>query len=38
MLKTIKTTKQMRLDELIKYIRDNRVREKRSEQMNMVML
>ena len=28
MLKTIKTTKQMRLDELIKYIRDNRVREK----------
>ena len=28
MLKTIKTKKQMRLDELIKYIRDNRVREK----------
>ena len=28
MLKTIKTTKQMRIDELIKYIRDNRVREK----------
>ena len=28
MLKKIKTTKQMRLDELIKYIRDNRVREK----------
>ena len=28
MLKTIKTTRQMRLDELIKYIRDNRVREK----------
>ena len=28
MLNTIKTTKQMRLDELIKYIRDNRVREK----------
>ena len=28
MLKTIKTTKQMRLDELIKHIRDNRVREK----------
>ena len=28
MLKTIKTTKQMRLDELLKYIRDNRVREK----------
>ena len=28
MLKTIKIKKQMRLDELIKYIRDNRVREK----------
>ena len=28
MLKTIKVKKQMRLDELIKYIRDNRVREK----------
>ena len=28
MLKTIKVKKQMHLDELIKYIRDNRVREK----------
>lgn len=28
MIKTIKVKKQMRLDELIKYIRDNRVREK----------
>ena len=29
MLKTIKTTKQMRLDELIKYVWDNSVNEKR---------
>ena len=28
MIKTIKVKKQLRLDELIKYIRDNRVREK----------
>ena len=28
MLKTVKVKKQLRLDELIKYIRDNRVREK----------